>query len=102
MLATITHLFKKMLCHIINQPFLVHIVIIEKHIREVEEKDALRNWKNPIDGNYIMETFGIGPCKTVAVLKDAVKEAILDGVIGNNFDEAEAFVKQKAKEIGLV
>ena len=79
-----------------------NLVIIEKHIQEVEEKDALRNWKNPIDGNYIMETFGIGPCKTVAVLKDAVKEAILDGVIGNNFDEAEAFVKQKAKEIGLV
>ena len=79
-----------------------NLVIIEKHIQEVEEKDALRNWKNPIDGNYIMETFGIGPCKTVAVLKDAVKEAILDGVIGNNFDEAEAFVKKKAKEIGLV
>ena len=78
------------------------LVIIEKHIQEVEEKDALRNWKNPIDGNYIMETFGIGPCKTVAVLKDAVKEAILDGVIGNNFEEAEAFVKKKAKEIGLV
>ena len=79
-----------------------NLIIIEKHIQEVEEKDALRNWKNPIDGNYIMETFGIGPCKTVAVLKDAVKEAILDGVIGNNFDEAEAFVKKKAKEIGLV
>jgi putative nucleotidyltransferase with HDIG domain len=79
-----------------------NLVIIEKHIQEVEEKDALRNWKNPIDGNYIMETFGIGPCKTVAVLKDAVKEAILDGVIGNNFDEAEVFVKKKAKEIGLV
>jgi len=79
-----------------------NLVIIEKHIQEVEEKDALRNWKNPIDGNYIMETFGIGPCKTISVLKDAVKEAILDGVIGNNFDEAEAFVKKKAKEIGLV
>lgn len=79
-----------------------NLIIIEKHIQEVEEKDALRNWKNPIDGNYIMETFGIGPCKTVAVLKDAVKEAILDGVIGNNFDEAKAFVKKKAKEIGLV
>ena len=79
-----------------------NLIIIEKHIQEVEEKDALRNWKNPIDGNYIMETFGIGPCKTISVLKDAVKEAILDGVIGNNFDEAEVFVKKKAKEIGLV
>jgi len=79
-----------------------NLVVIEKHIAEVEEKDAIRNFKNPITGDYIMQTFGIGPCKTIAVLKDAVKEAILDGVIGNNFDEAEAFVKKKAKEIGLV
>ena len=79
-----------------------NLLVIEKHIQEVEEKDALRNWKNPISGDYIMETFGIGPCKTIAVLKDAVKEAILDGVIGNNFEEADALVKQKAKEIGLV
>lgn len=79
-----------------------NLLVIEKHIAEVEEKDAIRNFKNPITGDYIMETFGIGPCKTIAVLKDAVKEAILDGVIGNNFEEAEVFVKEKAKEIGLV
>ena len=79
-----------------------NLLVIEQHIKEVEEKDAIRNFKNPITGDYIMRTFGIGPCKTIAVLKDAVKEAILDGVIGNNFDEAEAFVKKKAKEIGLV
>ena len=78
-----------------------NLLIIEKHIAEVEEKDALRNFKNPISGDYIMQTFGIGPCKTIAVLKDAVKEAILDGVIANNFEEAEAFVKEKAKELGL-
>lgn len=79
-----------------------NLVVIEKHIAEVEEKDAIRNFKNPITGDYIMQTFGIGPCKTIAVLKDAVKEAILDGIIGNNFDEAEIFVKQKARELGLV
>ena len=79
-----------------------NLVIIEKHIKEVEEKDALRNFKNPITGDYIMETFGIGPCKTIAVLKDAVKDAILDGIIGNNFEEADAFMKTKAKEIGLL
>ena len=78
-----------------------NLLVIEKHIAEVEEKDAIRNFKNPITGDYIMETFHIGPCKTIAVLKDAVKEAILDGVIGNNFDEAETFVKEKAKEIGV-
>lgn len=79
-----------------------NLLVIEKHIKVVEEIDALRNFKNPISGDYIMETFHIGPCKTIAVLKDAVKEAILDGVIGNNFEEADAFVKQKAKEIGLI
>ena len=78
-----------------------NLLIIEKHIQEVEEKDALRNWKNPISGYYIMETFGLGPCKTVAILKDAVKEAILDGVIPNDFEAAKEFVKKKAKEIGL-
>ena len=78
-----------------------NLLVIEKHIAEVEEKDALRNFKNPITGDYIMETFGIGPCKTIAVLKDAVKEAILDGVIANDFEEAEKFVKEKAKELGL-
>ena len=78
-----------------------NLIVIEKHMKEVEEKDAIRNFKNPITGDYIMETFGLKPGKTIAVLKDAVKEAILDGVIGNNFDEAETFVKKKAKEIGL-
>ena len=78
-----------------------NLIIIEKHMKEVEEKDAIRNFKNPITGDYIMETFGLSPCKTIAVLKDAVKEAILDGVIGNNFEEAEKFVKEKAKELGL-
>ena len=85
-----------------RQKIYENLLVIEKHIAEVEEKDAIRNFKNPITGDYIMETFHIGPCKTIAVLKDAVKDAILDGVIGNNFDEADAFVKQKAKEIGLV
>ena len=79
-----------------------NLLIIEKHIKEVEEKDAIRNWKNPITGDYIMQTFGIGPCKTIAVLKDAVKDAILDGVIPNEFAAAEAFVKEKAKELGIV
>ena len=78
-----------------------NLLVIEKHIAEVEEKDALRNWKNPISGDYIMQTFGLAPGKTIAVLKDAVKDAILDGVIGNNFEEAEVFVKQKAKELGI-
>lgn len=78
-----------------------NLVVIEKHMAEVEEKDAIRNFKNPITGDYIMQTFGLKPGKTIAVLKDAVKEAILDGVIANDLGEAEKFVKEKARELGL-
>lgn len=78
-----------------------NIVKIEEHMHEVEEKDAIRNFKNPIDGFWVMKTFGIGPCKQIALIKDAVKDAILDGKIGNNVEEAEKFALEKAKEIGL-
>ncbi|MCQ2174973.1 MAG: CCA tRNA nucleotidyltransferase [Bacteroidales bacterium] len=75
--------------------------LVKKKLVEVEEKDAIRNFKNPITGEYIMELYGIGPCKEVGVLKEYVKEAILDGIIGNNFEEADALMKSKAVEIGL-
>ena len=75
--------------------------LVKKKLVEVEEKDAIRNFKNPITGEYIMELYGIGPCKEVGVLKEYVKEAILDGIIGNNFEEADSLMKSKAAEIGL-
>ena len=75
--------------------------LVKRKLVEVEEKDALRNFKNPVSGDYIMEVFGIGPCNTIGVLKDYVKEAILDGRIGNNFEEADALMRAKAAELGL-
>lgn len=78
-----------------------NILIIEKHMQEVEEKDAIRNFKNPIDGFFIMDTFGIGPGPEIKTIKEAVKEAILDGKIGNNFEEAKVLALEVAKEIGL-
>ncbi|MBQ5417101.1 MAG: tRNA nucleotidyltransferase, partial [Bacteroidales bacterium] len=68
---------------------------------EVEQKDEIRNFKNPVTGEYIMEVYGIGPCKEIGVIKEFIKEAILDGVIGNNFPEADALMRQKAAELGL-
>ena len=68
---------------------------------EVEEKDAIRNWKNPITGEYIMETFGIAPCKEIGILKEAVKNAILDGLIDNSFDAADTYMRAQAEAIGL-
>ena len=69
---------------------------------EVEAKDAIRNFKNPINGDYIMDLYGIGPCNVIGEIKEYVKEAILDGKIGNNFEEADALMRVKAAELGLV
>ena len=74
---------------------------VRKKMAEVEEKDALRNWKNPISGEYIMEVFGIEPCRQIGLLKEAVKNAILDGVIGNSFEEADRYMRIRAAGIGL-
>ena len=75
--------------------------LVKQKLVEVEEKDALRNFKNPISGDYIMEVYGIEPCNTIGQLKDVVKEAILEGQIGNNFEEADALMRKIAPEYGL-
>ena len=75
--------------------------LVKSKMAEVEAKDALRNWKNPITGDYVMELFGIEPCNTIGQLKDMVKNAILDGEIENTFEAADAFMRMRAAEIGL-
>ena len=75
--------------------------LVRRKLTEVEAKDEIRNFKNPITGEYIMALFGIPPCRTIGVLKDYIKEAILDGRIGNDFAEADRLLKEKAAEMGL-
>ncbi|MDD5570509.1 MAG: HD domain-containing protein [Bacteroidales bacterium] len=75
--------------------------LVKKKIKEVEEKDKLRNWQPPVTGNDIMKTFDIKPCYEVGVIKSAIREAILDGKIGNNHEEAYKFMLEKGKELGL-
>lgn len=75
--------------------------LVERKLEEVEAKDQVRNFKNPITGEYVMSVYGIGPCREIGVLKEAVKEAILDGAIPNEFEAADGFMRKKAEEMGL-
>ena len=74
---------------------------VEDRCKEVDEKDRLRNWQPPISGECIMDAFAIGPSKEVGLLKKAIREAILDGEIQNNYDEAYSFMLNEAQKLGL-
>ncbi len=75
---------------------------VREKIQSIEEKDTIRNFEPPVKGEEIMKTFGIKPCKEVGIIKSTIKDAILDGKIHNNYEEARELMLQKGKEIGLV
>ncbi|HPH89877.1 MAG TPA: HD domain-containing protein [Ferruginibacter sp.] len=81
--------------------YLENFELVERRCEEVENKDQIRNWQPPITGEIIMNTFNLPPCKTVGDIKNAIREAILDGVILNDFDAAYAFMIEKAAEQGV-
>ena len=81
--------------------FLENFRYVRERCREVEEKDHVRNWQPPISGETIMELFDLPPSKPVGILKDALKDAMLDGLIPNTREAALAFVIEKAKGMGL-
>lgn len=75
--------------------------LVRKKLVEVEEKDRVRNFKNPITGELIMQRYGLSPCSTIGIIKEYVKEAILDGIIENNYEQAFQLMEKRALELGL-
>ena len=75
--------------------------VVRNKLREIEEKDAVRNFQPPVDGSEIIRTFGIKPGKEVGIIKNAIREAILDGIIPNKHDAARKLMLEKGREMGL-
>ena len=75
--------------------------LVRKKLVEVEEKDRVRNFKNPITGELIMQRYALSPCSTIGIIKEYVKEAILDGIIENNYEQAFQLMEKRALELGL-
>lgn len=76
--------------------------LVKQKLKDVEERDQLRNWQPPITGNDIMETFGLDAGKEVGLIKNAIREAILEGDIKNDYQEAFNFMLNQAKQMGLI
>ncbi len=83
------------------QQFLSNFEIVSERLKEVEETDKIRNWQPPITGEIIMKEFDLQPSRTVGEIKNAVREAILDGIIPNNYDAAFKYMIEVANDLGI-
>ncbi len=81
--------------------YLENYELVQERLAAVEAKDHLRNWQPPISGEIIMDTFHISPSKEVGIIKTAVREAILDGVVENAFEPAFAYMLEQGAKLGL-
>lgn len=83
------------------QKYLKNFELVRQKLKEVEEKDNIRNWQPPITGEDIMKTFAIGAGREVGIIKNAIREAILDGIIKNDYNEAFQFMLTEGEKLGL-
>ena len=81
--------------------YLQNFELVRERLQAVEESDHIRNWQPPVSGELIMQTFGLNPSREVGIIKDAIRNGILDGMIPNNYDAAFNFMLEKGAELGL-
>ena len=82
--------------------YLANFELVRCKMKDLEERDRIRNFQPPITGDMIMQTYGIPPCSAIGEIKEAIKNAILDGEIHNDYDEAYAMMERLAAEMGFV
>ena len=84
-----------------QKQYLNNFKLVRQKIKEVEERDRIRNFQPPISGELIMQTFNLKPCREIGQIKEVIKNAILEGEIANDYDEAYQFMIQEGEKLGL-
>ena len=84
------------------QRYLRNFELVRSKMKDLEERDRVRNFQPPITGDIIMKTYNIAPCAIIGEIKEVIKNAILDGIIPNDYDAAYRLMEEEAKKRGLV